>query len=256
MLGCNAKKPPKEIDPDSVYDVVPLYNELNSTPPYDYSKFQGAIDQSKFQYPHDDLISQGNLVNYKASFFYADSNATLHFTTQKPQNVYKTRSELRQINSWTTADTNGNYWVAKVQCLKPKAGITSYTWMQIHGTHESFNYPILRLFWERQRDRKYDHIWAVIIVSYPFTDKLYEYVDLGERPEGFFDAEVDMKDNFMTIKINNKVLVYKDVTYWENVINYYKAGIYINRYQDGGKASVLFKELHFYNNQDDLLNTN
>lgn len=149
MFGCDARKPPKEIDYDLVYDEIPVYSELNSTPPY--------------------------------------------------------------------------------------------------------NYPILRLLWARLRDGIYDHLWAVIIVSDPSQDRIYDWIDMGARPKGFFDAEVHIKDNLMTIMINRKVITTRNVTYWEDVSNYYKAGVYINRYGDGGEVSVLFEQLHFYDNPDDVV---
>lgn len=253
MFGCDARKPPKEIDYDLIYDEIPVYDELNSTPPYNYEKFQAVLDQSKLQYPDEDNVSAGDFAGFKAPYFYADANETLHFTSQKEPNTYKTRSELRQMNEWSTANADGNYWVATLKCLKPKVGISSYTWMQVHGTHDSYNYPILRLLWARLRDGIYDHLWAVIIVSDPSQDRIYDWIDMGARPKDFFDAEVHIKDNLMTIMINRKVITTRNVTYWEDVSNYYKAGVYINRYGDGGEASVLFEQLHFYDNPNDVV---
>lgn len=253
ILGCDARKPPEEVDQDLIYDEIPLYEESSSTPPYNHTKFQSVIDQSKLQYPDEDNISQGNFANFKASYFYADRNTTLHFTTKKEENTYKTRSELRQMNEWSTSNADGNYWVARLKCLKPKVGITSYTWMQVHGTSDTYNYPLLRLLWDRSRDGTYDHLWAVIIVTDSSTDKIYDWVDMGARPEGFFDAEVHIKDNLMTIMIDRKVITTRDVSYWEDVSNYYKAGVYVDKYDNGGEASVLFEELHFYDNPDDVV---
>ena len=253
MLGCDAKKPPKEIDPDSIYDEIPLYDTSSSTAPYNYPNFQGAINQSELQYHSDNNITQKDLTNYKAAFFYADTNATMHFAIEKSYNSYETSSELRQVNSWSTADTNGNYLVASVKCLKPQAGITSYTWMWIQGTSSSYNYPLLTLFWKRSRKNLYDHLWANIMVSDPFTNNLTDWIDLGVRPEGFFDIELQLSNNYLIILFNRSVISFRNVSYWQNVQNYFKVGINVDRYDNGGEASVLFEDLHFYNDPNDVV---
>ena len=58
--------------------------------------------------------------------------------------------------------------------------------MQIHGTQKTHDYPLLRLVWVRQRKGIKDLLWAIRIVSQPYGDKKYEWLDLGKRPSGFF----------------------------------------------------------------------
>lgn len=251
------------IDPDLIYDSIPVYDANNSYAPYDYDKFKPVLDKSRLQIykdkPHtpdtnDTTIEPGDFDGKKFPQFYADAEENLHFTITKKINTYKVRSELKeQLDTWSTADTEGHYWVATLKCLKPKPGVNSYTWMQIHGTNDTYNYPILRLFWERNRQGKYDHLWAVVIISDPNTPNTYEYTDLGVRPSDYFTAEVHIRNNIMDIIINRTPIRSINVTYWKDVQNYFKAGVYINRYGDGGTVSVIFQELHFYDQSSDIV---
>ena len=263
VSACNRKHPPQTVDPDLVYDSIPVYDANSSFAPYAYDKFKSVLDQSRLQIYKDKgdtadsnntTVEPGEFTDKKFPQFYADAEENLHFTITKMANTYKVRSELKeQPATWSTADTEGHYWVATLKCLKPKVGINSYTWMQIHGTPDGFNYPLLRLFWERNRQNIYDHLWAVIIVSDPETPKIYSYIDLGARPSGYFTAEVHIKNNIMDIILNRSLKRSINVTYWQDEQNYFKAGVYINRYGDGGTVSAIFKELHFYDQSSDVV---
>jgi len=264
--ACDVKHPPEEVDYDKVQD----YDTIKTYPPYSFDKFKDVLDESNYQYLHSTTtIYNVEYNNFKFKAFYADKNGDLYFSLDKKMDTIKERSELRQelvdpktgkpsLNiGWKTSDKNGNFWVAEVRCFKPQY-TESYTWMQVHGIKDvnitlndgsivkSFNYPIIRLLWERYRDGIYDHIWAIVITSYPRTPKIYDWIDLGPRPDDFFDAEVHFKDNIMKIIINYNLVASYDVTYWGEEINYFKAGIYINRFSDGGKAYIAYRELHFY----------
>jgi hypothetical protein len=255
FAGCNLRKPPTELDPDLVYDTIPLYDANKSSAPYDFPKFQAVLDGSKLQIGYDEtVVDYGDFDGKKFPQFYADSDENLHFVISKEAEKQKVRSELHEgPNSWSTADTEGHFWVATLKCLKPKPGITSYTWMQIHGTNDTYNYPLLRLFWVRQRESIYDHIWAIIMVSDPDSEKIYEYRDLGERPKDFFTAEVHIKNNIMDILINRQLKTTVNVGYWEDVQNYFKAGVYIDRTLDGGAVSAIFSDLHFYDDSSKVV---
>lgn len=253
ISGCNKKSPPAEVNPDIVYNQIPAYDSQKALAPYSFSQYQSVLDKSKLQIYYDDVVAAGDYVGKFFPQFYADDEGKLHFVIDKDPDTYKTRSELREITEWSMFDPNGHFWVGTLKCLKPKVGVNSYTWMQIHGTNDTYNYPILRLFWERKRDGKYDHIWAVIIVSDPYTPSVYEYVDLGARPSDYFTAEVHIHNNIMDIIIDRKVYRSINIGYWQNVQNYFKAGVYINRYQDGGTVSAIFKQLHFYDDDTNIV---
>jgi len=251
LLGCDVKQPPSSESDDAnldlIYDALPEYNATTSVAPYDLDKFKDVLDKSKYQYPYDNtMIDYGEFDAYKAANFYADENEDFYLILNKPHNTQKQRSELREgPNSWSTADTRGHFWVAQLRCFKPTPDLQSYTFMQIHGTQDTYNYPILRLLWVRNRVGVYDHIWAIVIISNPDEVKIYEWIDLGPRPDEFFDAAVYVVNNMMEIIINNNVIKTYNVSYWEDVQNYFKTGVYINLFEDGGVGAVAFRELHF-----------
>lgn len=254
VLGCDRRKPPEDtftqiINDDSVYDKTPIYNEGTSYCPDDIPKFQDVLDHSKYQYPDNNTTVDYNDFNgYKTKNFYVNEDNDFYFVLSKVKDSTKVRNELRegpQSREWQTSDSNEHSWVTKVRCFKPKVGITSYTWMQIHGTNDTFDYPILRLLWVRSRNGIYDHIWSIVIISNPGDAKIYEWTDLGKRPNDFFDAAVYVQNNTMKININNNTIRTYDVSYWKDVSNYFKAGVYLNIFQDGGDAVVAYRELQF-----------
>jgi len=272
LLGCDRRT--QNIDPnlDLIYDKIPIYTELNTSCPYTFKKFQAVLNQSNYQYSHvETIVHHGEFKNYKSPMLYATENGDMYFTVSKNIDEVKSRSELRQVyknpiskeyntsNGWKTSDKNGNFWISDVRCFKPKL-LQSYTWMQVHGLAggniilksgellKSYDYPFLRLTWKRYKDGVYDHIWAVVITSYPRNPKVYEWIDLGPRPDDFFNAEVHVQENILKIIINHIVIYTRDMTYWEEEPNYFKAGVYINRYKDGGTAIVAFRNLRFEEN--------
>jgi len=272
LWACDRKTQGVEPNLDLIYDETPIYSELNTTYPYNFDTFRAVLNQSNYQYTHGTPIAHhGKFENYKSPTFYATENGDLYFTVSKNINEVKVRSELRQVyqepisreyntsNGWKTSDSNGNFWISDVRCFKPNL-LQSYTWMQVHGIDggsvtlnsgevvKSYNYPLIRLTWNRYQYGIYDHIWAVIIANYPRSPKVYEWIDLGPRPDDFFNAEVHIQDNLMKIIINHVLVYIRDMTYWEEEPNYFKAGVYINRYQDGGTAVVAYRNLRFETN--------
>jgi hypothetical protein len=202
-----------------------------------------VLKRCKLQYPNGTAVTYGKFEGFKAPYFYAHDDQ-VWFSVEKTAQMHKIRSELRENGAWFTSDKDGHFWHARLRCLKPKKGVDSYTWMQIHGTNDTYDFPILRLMWVRNYAGKYDHIWAIIIISDPFMEpKQYEWVDLGKRPGDFFEADVNIIDNTMDIEINGKLLKHRDVGYWQEVGNYFKAGVYVNRAEDHGRAAVVFQKL-------------
>ena len=270
--ACDRKQVPVEPDLDLIYDKVPLYDENKALIPYSFDKFKDILNQANYQYPHAETIARAAEYDaFKTSTFYANQDGDFYFTVSKEFNEPKVRSELRQVyiepisgdfnssNGWKTSNSNGNYWISDVKCFKPNA-LQSYTWMQVHGIDggnvvlkdgtivKSYNYPFIRLTWNRYQYGIYDHLWAVIIISYPRSPKIYEWVDLGSRPDDFINAEVHIQSNILTIIINHVSVYTRDMTYWEDEPNYFKAGVYINRYEDGGTAVVAYRNIRFENN--------
>ncbi len=252
VAGCGNDTHPieKPVEP------MPKYNEADAVAPYDFEKHQNLLNHSKLQYPDGEtVIKAGEFAGYKSSFFYSDTNGSIYFCVDKPLSAKKTRSELRAMQEWSTAEATPHNWYANLKLFIPDDSVNSYTWMQIHGNNGTYNYPILRLLWVRDYNGQKDHLWAIIIINTPREPNAntrsadsnitntYNWIDLGVRPSGFFNAEVDIRSNLMVISINGVVKVYTDVSYWSSVQNYFKGGVYINRHDDQGIATVVFKSL-------------
>ena len=245
VIGCGGTDFFTVDTPDDIYDKIPAYDADKCIAPYDIERFRPTLKKCKLQYPNGTAVSYGKLRGFKAPYFYGLDDA-VWFVVDKKADMEKIRSELREKGEWQTSEREKHLWHATLRCLKPKSGVDSYTWMQIHGNNATFDYPILRLMWVRNHEGFYDHLWAIVIVSDPYADKRYEWIDLGKRPDGFFDADVKIVDNSMDIILNGKRIKHYDVTYWQEVENYFKAGIYVNRHEDYGKAAVVFKNLKMY----------
>lgn len=244
MVGCGGAEFFTVDSPDDLYDKLPAYDAARAKPPADLEKFSTVLSKSKLQYPNDkSVVDYDSFDGFKSPFFYA-LDGDLWFRVTKTITDHKVRSELREgPGDWHTGDREGHFWHATLWCPKPAKGIDSYTWMQIHGTYATFNYPPLRLMWVRNYDKKYDHLWAIVIVSDPYKEKVYEWIDMGKRPDRFFDANVTIRNNEMDIYIDGKLIKHYDMTYWSSVKNYFKAGVYVNRHDDHGEAAVVFKTL-------------
>lgn len=231
-------------DPDDSYDMIPVYEAGAVQIPYDLSKFRSVLEKSNLQdFEGKTVVRAGRFSGYVSPHFFALADK-LWLISEKSKSQEKVRTELRQWpGAWQCDATTIHVWQARLHVLKPKTGIDSYTWMQIHGTKETFDYPLLRLMWIRKRQGISDHLWAIRIVSMPYTEKRYEWLDLGNRPDSFFDLRVETGDNWVGLYINNTLFKSYDVTYWSGVENYFKAGVYINRHDDSGKAAVVFETL-------------
>jgi len=248
--GCgNDTHPPQ--NQDEIYDPIPVYHREEAIAPDSYDKFQDLLEGSKLQYPDGGtVVNAGEFAGYKSNFFYCDTRSYLHFTIDKTASMLKIRSELREINEWQTSDIPAHVWQARVKTPKPKKGVDTYTWMQIHGTNDTYDFPLLRLAWVRDHEGKHDHLWAIVIINTPRKaeenreiSNTYSWVDLGKRNSDFFTLTVHIGENKMVISLNDKVIVDKDVTYWQEVLNYFKGGVYMNRHDDVGMATVLFDQM-------------
>jgi|GEM_PF-3195046 hypothetical protein len=254
--GCDLKQAPVEINFDTIYDTLPSYEEEESYP-YD-DTFQYVMNKSLYESPDankTDLYGGFYDLYFSNLFlresFYLDRDKNLVFTLKKEANTPKQTSRLIQKETWSTADSEGNYFISTLRCYKPKE-IDSYTWAQVHGL--DYNYPLVSLTWERNMNGQYDHIWAIMTKSSPGVNepKIYEYIDLGKRPDDFFPAEIHIRENILEIKINYSTMTTQNVSYWENVPSYFRAGMYLDMYLDGGVAGVAFSDLRFENSETNV----
>ena len=230
-------------------------------PPYSLAKFQSVLNQSKLQYPNSSReVNYGEFENYSSDFFYLDNNSYMVFEIDQSNNEddYVKRVELRQgsddTDTWKTSFHTEKKITATLKIPgSNETALKEYTWMQIHD-YNGYNKPLLRLVWRESRNNIYDHLWAAIKTNNSGSQT--SWVDLGERPNGDFDAEIVVKDNKLTVMINNQAIAglnYRDISYWEdNHDNYFKAGVYIsgssNNDVDSENRNVLvkFKNLNYH----------
>lgn len=240
--------------PGSNVEPMPNYSEANAFVPYSFERHIPLLDNAKLQYPdRETVIQAGEFAGYESDFFYSDASGNMYFSVHRSVSEKKIRSELRAIQEWSTAEITPHNWSANLKLFVPDEGVTSYTWMQIHGSNKTYNFPLLRLVWIKNYSGKKDHIWAIIIInppiesnsnsSHPDVVNTYNWVDLGRKPTDYFNAKVEIQSNLMVISIDDIVKVSTDVSYWGSVQNYFKGGIYINRPDDQGVASIIFKDM-------------
>ena len=213
--------------------------------PYSLKKFHPILDASKLQAPkssYDPLYSvkYGEFAQYANKYFYLQDRKYMTFFMCGKKN----RSELRMKKDWKVDTKKPIKLHARVKLFRLNAK-REFTFLQIHADStlpNSINKPLLRIVWQKELHNLKNHLWAIIRTSpYPY-EQSYEKLDLGAMPKGFFDVDILVYTNKMTIKIDNETLVQNfDVSYWRKHYNYFKAGVYL---QDEGCAKALFDTLY------------
>lgn len=235
----------------SVLPVVSGHAESAGITPYDVDAFRPVLEESKLQAPTSKaLIRQGGFAGQANEYFYVDpSGPYLTFTVKGDSK----RSELRQMTGdWQTSTATPQRLIGEVQVFFPEnESMNQFTFMQIHDTTDdpqSLNKPLLRLVWLRSRHGIQDHLWAAIRMPRDMDQPISldnlsgRFVDLGPRPEGFFKSEVRVQANQMVVLLNDEEKLSMDVTYWDGLNNYFKAGVYN---QDPGVSKVQFRSLRY-----------
>lgn len=228
-----------------------LWAESERIAPYDIEAFRPVLMGSKLQAPTSKtLIGMGDFEGEFNEYFYAEPTGPyLTFTVSGDSK----RSEIRQMTGdWQTSTSSLRRLFGEARVFYPAdISMNQFTFMQIHDTTndpQSLNKPLLRLVWLRSRDGLDDHLWAAIRTprdaSQPISlDNLAgKFVDLGPRPEGFFASEVRVQHNQMRVLIEGQEKLSMDVSYWDGLNNYFKAGVYN---QDPGTSKVQFKSLTY-----------
>lgn len=210
--------------------------------PFNKSKYRPVLEDSKLQAPTSSpaAVKQGDFPGFWDWYFRLDSTGQyMTFEMDGASN----RSELRQMNEWYTSTTTWRKMIGEVKVFYPTTpSLNEFTFMQAHDS-EDFNKPLIRLAWIRNRYGSEDHLWAIIRLSN--ENNSFQYVNLGSRPNNFFKCEIKIKNNKLYVRINNETKISLDVSYWESLSSYYKAGVYI---QTEGIAKVQFRKLkYFYN---------
>ena len=231
---------------------------LGQGAPYDLKKFRSVLDDSKLQAPKSSptLIDRGSFEGASNEYFFLDPTGQyMTFTVDGTSN----RSELRQLSGdWDTASKTPQRLIARVKVLVPPEGSPKrFTFLQIHDKKngdDGLNKPLLRVASHKNREEKQDHLWAAIRTPKDFDKPITlknlsgKHIDLGPRPNGFFDIEVRVQNSRMSVTLNGKTKVDMDVSYWDGLDNYFKAGVYN---QTSGRSTVEFESLRFSESDED-----
>ena len=226
------------------------------TAPYDVQAFRPVLDESKLQAPSSSpaKIEQGDFAGQSNEFFFLDPTGQyLTFTVTGDSK----RSELRQMSGdWDTATDTPVGMAARVKVYVPETPeLQQYTFLQIHDTTDdpgALNKPLLRVTRRGDYRKTRDHLWAHVRVpadpDQPISSENLdtENVDLGPRPEGFFDAQITVHQGRLVLTIDGQTKLDKDVSYWNGLNNYFKAGVYN---QDPGTSKVEFESLRYFSGE-------
>lgn len=252
--------------------------------PYLTARYQNVIDASSFQVS-DPQASSGNktthntLNDYVDDYFYSDNaSSDLTFT----MSGYSNRAELRVLNNFSTADSNYQQrLVASVLPITPSLSIAnsdvskdSITFLQVHNkgtvvsdaTEGILSHPLLRVTCESFRSLNgvdYDsYYWAVLknnayecgegnddsYYGKSECDNAYTYFPLTDFVEGqATNFEIIVGNSTLTIKVDGQKTIEQDISYWDSLLSYFKAGVYNQFYN--GTSKTLFSVLEYYQDE-------
>ncbi|NLS13766.1 polysaccharide lyase family 7 protein [Vibrio sp. SM6] len=246
--------------------------------PADYQKFQDILKISKLQMS-DPAGKSGNKEEYADGgkfegvvfdHFYIDK-ATEAMVFKMAG--YKNRSEIRVNENFRVDDANTFHLLsAEFEAINPKASVKDsdkkndeMTYLQVHNKGTYFDgkpgshgegyipHPLLRVVYDANRSGKKDWYWAVIKNNAvncgsksgnketEACKKAYVRLPIGPIATG---GETDKFDIYvggeqLVINHNGKTVVNHDITYWKDMISYFKAGVY-NQFKNGES------EAHFH----------
>jgi hypothetical protein len=211
--------------------------------PYSLDKFKPVLNISKLRAPtseYDPKYSThyGNFEGVYNKYFYLENNRYMTFYMCENDESEHKRSELRFRNDFKVRENH--YLKARVKIL-PLSEEKEFTFLQIHADanyDNTPNKPLLRIAWRKKYNGVKNHLWAVIRLSPNKAE--YLKVDLGKRPEKFFDIVIKINNLKLYVFFNGQKKVDINVKYWSKYYNYFKAGVYL---QGRGCAKVLFDKL-------------
>ncbi len=244
-------------------------------PPAEYAKFHSILDASKLQISEPnakpgskgEMATDSNFTGIVNDNFYVDRGSEAFVFKMEG---YKLRNELRVLENFKTDDYSKFYRLsADIMPINPQASISGsdpkrdeMTFLQVHnkGTFDDglhgvgyIPHPLLRVVWEGERRGVNNHYWAVIKNNAvncgkdsgnretQDCKKAYKRYDLGplneERPTRF---DIIVGDQTLYIKVDGDIVVRHPIGYWQDMLSYFKAGVY-NQFENGQS------EAHFYN---------
>ncbi|TKF86445.1 polysaccharide lyase family 7 protein [Vibrio breoganii] len=250
---------PNDSDPGTSEPVEPG----DPIAPYSITKYQDILENSDLQQSDpsgsasnkETLVRDGNFAGYSDEYFYAQENT--QYLVLKMSN-YSMRNEVRELENFeVNVENEKRKLIAEVKLPNIEDAMSNsssskdqVTFLQIHNKEtvnggDGIPHPLLRVVYELDRDGKEGHYWAVLknnavdckgdnyIPDDPRCDDAYDYIDLGEADTSAFTKfELIVQENKLSIKVNDVTKADKDISYWEDLLSYFKAGVY-NQFEDG-----------------------
>ncbi|UYI50080.1 polysaccharide lyase family 7 protein [Vibrio natriegens] len=270
LIGCGGSG---SSSPSTNSEITPPDTDTDTdmVAPYSISKFQNILDNSDLQVSDPrgvegnktSDVKNGAFSGYKSDYFYAESETD--YLVFKMSN-YKMRSEVRELENFDISETGvSRTLTAEVRLPEIDLAMASspadhdeVTFLQVHnkGTDtsgtDSIPHPLLRVVWEQERNSITGHYWAVIknnaldcsqaADSTACYATSYDRYDLGAADlNNFTRFEIKIAENTLAIKVDDEQKVNVDVSYWQHLLSYFKAGVY-NQFENG-EAKVQFKQL-------------
>ena len=204
--------------------------------PFDIEKFKPTLSQCKLTYPdsHTKVVDKWQFAGYKSDFFYADKDDNLVFVLSKKSWDWKLRNELRQQQNhrdlWWDIHKNIHILNADVKLypIPSNSSLREYTFLQIHSEH----HPLLRVAVVKDKKWKNNHIWAIVRINTNDSGHRTDRYDLGQVGSSFTNIKIKTQNDKLIISRDWKVIVNKDISYWPEKYNYFKAWIYDSKDSD------------------------
>ncbi len=257
-------------DPDAS-----LGTEITQVAPYDYPQYQAILLASKLQRSDpdgvdgnkSDLIEGEEFIDYFDDYFYAEEETKRLVFRMRG---YSNRSELRVLENFDITEAGvqrtlqASLQPIDIEATLAQADGDEITLLQVHnkGTNSSgegyIPHPLLRVTYESERNGLSGHYWAVIKTnaldcSSSSADanssdcsNAYSRIDLGEADlSAFTDFKVRIAESQLMIEVNDITKVNYDISYWNHLLSYFKAGVY-NQYTQADltlSSEVQYEEL-------------
>jgi len=221
--------------------------------PYSLDKFKPVLDIAKLQAPYSKYnslyaVRYGEFKDVCHKFFNLQDNKYMAFFMCEEDLSSHRRSELRIKNIFKVSSKKAHILDAKLKIF-PLNEKKEFTFLQIHPDNHYkpfINKPLLRIVWMKNYHNIINHIWAVIRLGKGKSSK-YAKIDLGKKPDNFFEIKILVKNSNLSVYFNGEKKVDNfNVAYWNKYCNYFKAGVYL---QGSGCAKVLFDKLEIKENK-------
>ncbi len=259
LAGCGSSN--SNSSPD-LGDII--ISDDNATAPAQFNQFSHILFASKLQRSdptqtdgkHSEVAKNSDLINgYYDNYFYADSESQqLVFR----MSGYKNRSELRVNENFIITEQgiartlSASFQPIGIkQALQHASSGDEVTFLQVHnkGTTATGDgvipHPLVRITYELERNGQYGHYWAALKLNAfdcssgseyygsADCDNPYLHLDLGEADlSSMTDMQITIAESRLIITVNGEQKVDYDISYWDQMYSYFKAGVY-NQYDDG-----------------------